>query len=143
MRYNRLKSLICLVAVVALLVGIGVIWAQEEDAAAVPADIPADALAVKNPQEATPQSVANGKQIFSSQCVMCHGETGDGKGALAARFEYQMPDFTSSVAQSNWTDGGLFYILTNGHGKMTGEGERLPEGTRWNLVNYVRTLAKN
>lgn len=144
MRYNRLKSLICLVAVVAVLVGIGVIRAQEEqDPAAVPAQIPADAKAVKNPQEATPQSVASGKQIYSSQCVMCHAETGDGKGALAARFKYQMPDFTSSEFQSDWTDGALFYVLTEGHGKMTGEGERLPDGTRWNLVNYVRTLAKN
>ena len=85
MRCNTLRSLFCLAAVVALFVGIGAIWAQEEhDPAVVPADIPDDAKAVKNPQEATPQSVANGKQIFSSQCVMCHGATGDGKGALAA-----------------------------------------------------------
>jgi mono/diheme cytochrome c family protein len=144
MQCNTLKSLSCLAAVVALFVGIGAIWAQEEqDPAAVPADIPADAKAVKNPHEATPQSIVNGKQIFSSQCVMCHGATGDGRGALADRFNYKMPDFTSAEVQANWSDGALYYVLTNGHGKMTGEGERLEEETRWDLVNYVRSLGKS
>jgi mono/diheme cytochrome c family protein len=144
MRCNTLKFLFCLAAVVALLVGIGAIWAQEEhDPAAVPPEIPADAKAMKNPREATPQSIANGKQIYTSQCEMCHGATGDGKGALASRFKYSMPDFTSAEVQTNWTDGALFYVLTNGHGKMTGEGERLEAETRWDLVNYVRALGKS
>jgi len=144
MRFNSLKILFCLAAVVALFVGIGAIRAQEEhDPEAVPAEIPAEAKAVKNPREATPQSIAGGKQIFSSQCAMCHGATGDGKGALASRFNYNMPDFTSAEAQSNWTDGELFYVLTNGHGKMKGEGDRLGPEIRWDLVNYVRTLGKS
>ena len=144
MRCNALKSLFCLVAVVALFVGIGAIWAQEEhDPATVPADIPADAKAQKNPHEATPQSIAGGKQIFTSQCVMCHGATGDGKGDLAGKFKYKMPDFTSAEVQANWSDGALYYVLTNGHGKMTGEGDRLTEETRWDLVNYVRSLGKS
>jgi mono/diheme cytochrome c family protein len=144
MRCNTLKILFCLAAAVALTVGIGAIRAQDEpDPATVPADIPADAKAVKNPREATPQSIAGGKQIFTSQCVMCHGATGDGKGDLAGRFNYTMPDFTSAEVQGNWTDGALFYVLTHGHGKMTGEGDRLEEETRWDLVNYVRTLGKS
>jgi hypothetical protein len=37
------------------------------------------------------------------------------------------------------TDGELFYIITNGRGKMTGgEGDRTKEMTRWNPVNLVR-----
>ena len=144
MRFNALRSLFCLVAIVGLSVGVGVIRAQQnQDPAAVPADIPADAKARKNPREATPQSIASGKQIFTSQCVMCHGAAGDGKGDLATKFKYNMPDFTSAELQDNWTDGGLFYVLTNGHGKMTGEGDRLVEDTRWDLVNYVRSLGKN
>jgi mono/diheme cytochrome c family protein len=131
------------VAAVVVSVGISAVWAQSEpDPAAVPSDIPKDARAVKNPREATPESIANGKQIYASQCVMCHGATGDGKGTLATRFNYKMPDFTSAEVQSEWTDGSMFYVLTNGHGKMSGEGERLGENTRWDLVNYVRSLGK-
>jgi mono/diheme cytochrome c family protein len=141
---NSSNSLICVVAIIALLAGIGVLWAAgEQDPADVPAEIPADAQKLKNPHEATPQSISNGKQIYSSQCVMCHGTSGDGKGDLAERFKYKMPDFTNSEAQGAWTDGALFYVLTHGHGKMSGEGERLEAETRWDLVNYVRSLGKS
>jgi len=144
MRCSSLKSLICVAAIAALLAGIGVLWAAEEqDAAALPPEIPADAKKLENPQEATPQSISNGKQIYGSQCVMCHGATGDGKGDLAERFKYKIPDFTSAEVQGAWTDGAFFYVLTHGHGKMTGEGDRLEAETRWDLVNYVRSLGKS
>jgi mono/diheme cytochrome c family protein len=116
-------------------------WAEApDDAAKVPSKIPAEAKAMKNPQEATEQSIADGKQIYSSQCAMCHGATGDGQGDLATRFGYEIPDFSQSSVQQGRTDGEWFFILTNGHGKMSGEGKRLSETTRWNLVNYIRTL---
>ena len=39
-------------------------------------------------------------------------------------------------------DGDLFYVLTNGHGDMPGEGEdRLSEKVRWNMILYLRSLA--
>jgi len=104
--------------------------------------VPEEAKQIKNPQEATPQSVANGKQIYSSQCTMCHGAKGDGKGDLATRFGYAMPDFSDPAVQKTTTDGELYWVVTNGHGKMSGEGQRLNEKTRWDLVNYLRTLAQ-
>jgi len=37
----------------------------------------------------------------------------------------------------------LFYIITNGRGKMAGgEGDRTKEDVRWNLVNVVRAFGK-
>jgi len=54
-----------------------------------------------------------------------------------------MPDFTSAQIQTDWTDGALFYVLTHGHGKMSGEGDRLEDETRWDLVNYVRSLGES
>jgi hypothetical protein len=39
------------------------------------------------------------------------------------------------------TDGELFFIITEGKGKMMGESDRQPEQMRWNLVNFVRSLA--
>ena len=74
---------------------------------------------------------------------MCHGANGDGKGDLAIRFGYKMPDFTNPEVQKSRTDGEYFYILSHGHGKMSGEEGRLGTTTRWNLVNYIRTLDKN
>jgi len=143
MHRRVLIPVVCLAVASAALLGVGVFWAQAEEksAAEVPAKIPDEEKRRENPQEATPQSIANGKQIFSSQCAMCHGATGDGKGDLAERIGYKMPDFADPNAQAARTDGEYFYIVTHGHAKMSGEGERLSEAIRWNLVNYIRSLA--
>jgi mono/diheme cytochrome c family protein len=39
-------------------------------------------------------------------------------------------------------DGELFYVIKNGKGKMPGEGDRAKDDDIWNLVIYVRGLAK-
>ncbi len=40
------------------------------------------------------------------------------------------------------TDGEIFYIIKNGKGSMTGEGERLKADDLWNMVVLVRSFAK-
>ena len=107
----------------------------------VPNDIPASARDVANPKKATKKSVDHGKLLFSSQCVMCHGELGAGDGDLVERFKMKIPDLTDPAFHGKWTDGQLFYVLSEGHGRMPTQ-NRFDEDTRWDLVNYVRTLVR-
>jgi mono/diheme cytochrome c family protein len=74
---------------------------------------------------------------------MCHGKDGDGKGDLAADMKVKLLDYTDPAALKDKTDGELFYIIKNGKGEMTGEGDRLKPDEMWNLVNYVRSFSKN
>ena len=132
--------------VLALAVSTVVIGAPPEqlDRARIPddLDIPAKASARKNPQTPTPENLAEGKKYFTSQCAMCHGADGKGKGDLAISLEMRVPDFTDANRGSKRTDGDLFYVLTNGHGDMPGEGEdRLSEKVRWNMILFMRSLA--
>jgi mono/diheme cytochrome c family protein len=54
-----------------------------------------------------------------------------------------MPDFTHLDALKGRTDGELFYIIRNGKGEdMPPEGDRAKDEDIWNMVNYVRSLAK-
>ena len=115
--------------------------AQEPDTAEKP--IPAEDVAKKNPVKATPESLAAAKKLFGYHCAMCHGAQGDGKGDLATDMKLQLKDWRDPKSLEKMTDGELFYIVTNGRGKMTGgEGDRTSEEVRWNLVNYVRSFAK-
>ena len=130
----------------ALAVSTVVIGAPPErlDRAKIPDDleVPAAASARQNPQRPTPENIAEGKKYFASQCAMCHGADGKGKGDLAISLGMRVPDFTDVQRGSNRTDGDLFYVLTNGHGDMPGEGEdRLSERVRWNMILYLRSLA--
>ena len=66
---------------------------------------------------------------------MCHGKNGDGKGELASEMKLDLHDWRDPKSIANMTDGELFYVVSNGRGKMRGgEGDRQKEVVRWNLV---------
>lgn len=104
--------------------------------------IPPEEVARKNPVTSSPADLAQAKHFYSSQCAMCHGEGGDGKGELVEAMKLKMRDWRDPAALEKMTDGELFYILTNGKGQMIGQGDRITAHSRWNLVNYIRTFAK-
>lgn len=73
---------------------------------------------------------------------MCHGKIGDGKGETARDMKLTVVDFTDPATLKDRTDGELFYIIKKGHQDMPPEGERVNTEGTWDLVNYVRSLAK-
>ena len=136
-----------------LLVGISAILAQQlnlqakggESQTADPAlaPIPADAVNKVNPVKPTPQGLAAAGKLYGYHCAMCHGKDGDGKGELALEMKLDLNNWRDAKSISKMTDGELFYIVTNGRGKMTGgEGDRTTEDARWNLVSLVRSFGK-
>ena len=116
---------------------------QNPQASESPAPIPAEDAAKKNPVKPTPEGTAEAKKLYGYHCAMCHGKAGDGKGDLAADMKLELKDWRNPESLAKMTDGELFYIITNGRGKMNGgEGDRTREELRWNLVNVVRAFAK-
>ena len=104
--------------------------------------IPDEAVHQANPVKPTPESIASGKKWWGYDCAMCHGKDGDGKGDIAADMKLKVTDFTDPATLKERTDGEIFYVIKNGKGDMPPEGKRMkPEGL-WDLVNYVRSLAK-
>jgi cytochrome c5 len=128
-----------------LLIGFSASFAQQNSKPAAepaPAPIPAEASAKVNPVMPTPEGLASAKKLYGYHCSMCHGKDGDGKGELAEQMKLNLHDWRNANSISKMTDGDLFYIITNGRGKMVGgEGDRTKEEVRWQLVNYVRSFA--
>jgi mono/diheme cytochrome c family protein len=94
----------------------------------------------KNPVAFSEESVEKGQKLFGTQCAMCHGKTGDGKGDLAAVMHVSPPDFTKPDTLAKRTDGELFVIINTGSASMPGEAKRLKENQTWDLVNFLRTF---
>ncbi len=115
--------------------------AQEKPGSEEPKMTPEDA-AKKNPVPPTPEGLAGARKLFGYNCAMCHGMSGDGKGDLAADMKLELRDWRDPSSLEKVTDGELFWVVSNGKGKMPGEGDRTPEKTRWNFVNLVRSFAK-
>lgn len=118
---------------------------QEEKApqaeAPKPLEIPEEEKVRKNPISAGPNSVEAGHRLYRSQCALCHGEKGDGRGELAQELKLTVPDFTSAAEQKKRTDGEFFYIITEGHDEMPAQKERLRPEQKWHLINFIRSLA--
>jgi len=102
--------------------------------------VPVSASRQPNPVKASPESIASGKKVYTYDCALCHGVTGDGKGD--APKEIKVPDLTDPATLKDRTDGDLFYIIKTGHGDMPPEGDRVKTDQIWDIVNYVRALAK-
>src|SRR5580693_2113143 len=115
---------------------------QQPAAAPAQSAIPADAAHMVNPVKPTAESQAHAKKQYGYDCAMCHGENGNGKGDLVGDMKLTLKDYTDPAALKDLTDGQIFYIIKNGKGQMPGEGDRAKPDDIWNMVIYVRSLAK-
>jgi mono/diheme cytochrome c family protein len=125
----------------ACIFAIGRIAAQEQ-APPPPWVAPDDAKKVKNPIPSSQENLAAGEQLFSDNCVLCHGEKGAGDGPGAKTIKVKPANFTDSKVQAE-TDGALFWKMSNGRGPMPAWKDVLTDEERWKLVNYIRKLGKD
>jgi mono/diheme cytochrome c family protein len=114
---------------------------QEKPGSTEPKMTPED-IAKKNPVPPTQEGTAGARKIYGYNCAMCHDKNGDGKGELAVDMKLELRDWRDPASLEKMTDGELFWIITNGKGKMPGEGDRSTDKVRWNMVNLVRSFSK-
>jgi mono/diheme cytochrome c family protein/putative copper export protein len=90
----------------------------------------------------TPESIRRGHDLFLTHCAVCHGTNGRGDGPAAAGLLQRPADLTASHTADH-TPGDIFWWVTHGLGlAMPGFGDQLSVEDRWDLVNFVRTLAR-
>jgi caa(3)-type oxidase subunit IV len=111
-----------------------------------PGDLEAHAASVKSklkdPWVATPELIAHGHELFSVNCVACHGAEGKGNGPAAASLNPHPRNFTSDAG---WVNGRsvsmVFKTLRDGvPGSAMASYSTLPVDDRWALVHYVLSL---
>ena len=102
-----------------------------------------EAARMKNPVTATPESLAEGKRLYLRHCASCHGANaagGSGNDLIPAA-----PDLTDKEWKHGSTDGEIFSVIKNGvppELNMVPFGDQLKDPDVWNVVNYIRSLAK-
>ncbi len=93
-----------------------------------------------NPVPRTRESVARGEGLYRIYCTPCHGVGGKGDGPVTPRF-IPPPDLTGPQIQGR-TDGHMSFYIGYGGAIMPAYAEALSVSERWDLVNYLRTLAQ-
>lgn len=99
--------------------------------------------APSNPIPADDGSILNGSQLYSINCVQCHGETGKGDGVIGAALVNPPADLTSARVVG-LSDGAIFVTISAGvPGRMPNLNENLNVRQRWDVVNYIRAVIQN
>ena len=112
------------------------------------AKAPDDFLTKTNPLSSSAGAIKAGKELFLKTaqpvaCVMCHGEQGDGKGLMGAALVPPPRNFTCGAMMRDIPDGQLFWIIKNGSpGTGMMSFASLPDEQVWQLIHYIRSLAK-
>jgi mono/diheme cytochrome c family protein len=96
-----------------------------------------------NPFSADPENISRGKDIYTTFCLVCHGETGSGDGHLYKSGLYPLQPRNLTDSESvGLKDGEIFHTITVGYSTMGAHGAQIQPDDRWKLVLYVRELQK-
>ncbi len=100
---------------------------------------PAEAAQRANPVPASEQSVSHGKQLYQTNCVSCHGATGEGDGPAGKALT--PPAANLKVMAPQHPDGDLAWKIAQGRGAMPPWKGALSENDIWDVVNYIKQFA--
>ena len=101
---------------------------------------PAAQARKRNPTSTTEASLNAGRKIYMKRCAACHGKTGNGDGHDAVDLGIHPAKFSSPKLREE-SDGALYWKITVGKKPMPDYGDRLSHTDRWNVINFLRTLA--
>jgi mono/diheme cytochrome c family protein len=104
--------------------------------------VPEEAKQLKNPFQPSAAALKSAREVYADKCAHCHGDTGKGDGQDASKYDPAPTDFTESKRMSEATDGELFYKISEGKKPMPVFKNKLSEDQRWELVLFIRSLAK-
>jgi len=104
-------------------------WKAPPSAANRPNPVPVNAI-----------TLAAGQKLYVNNCLTCHGPSGKGDGPGGAALEKRPADLGARI-KAGETDGALFWKISEGRSPMISWKGSLSETQRWELVNYIKSLA--
>lgn len=106
------------------------------------AEIPEEYAGLTNPTAADAASLTRGEEAYALYCTSCHGESGMGDGVAGAALD-PTPAALARTSQM-LGDDYLYWRISEGGSHfataMPAWDAALDEQTRWDLINYMRSL---
>jgi mono/diheme cytochrome c family protein len=83
------------------------------------------------------ETIEDGRGLYQTYCLVCHGANGKGDGPLVVAGKIPTPPAYSSVRVAAFPPGRLFHVVTMGTQKMPSYAALLTPGERWKVIAYV------
>lgn len=90
-----------------------------------------------NPYTPAARTLDEGKALFQTYCMVCHGERGAGDGPISGKIP--TPPSYLSDRLMKFPQGRIFHVITLGTGKMPSYATQLSTDERWKIVTYVHS----
>lgn len=105
---------------------------------------PPEADKIKNPFAGDKKSTDDGKALYQTYCIQCHGKEGHGDGRASQITQVKPTDHTLKKIQKQ-SDGSLYWKITEGKEELDMRPYKimLSDEERWALVNYIRSIEEN
>jgi mono/diheme cytochrome c family protein len=99
--------------------------------------------ALVNPRPLSLASLENGRRIYQTYCITCHGPGGNGDGPVSMTSAQRGPfaGVLPLAVVAARSDGHVYTTIRYGRRRMPSYG-RIPPNDRWDLVNYVRYMVQ-
>lgn len=78
---------------------------------------------------------AKGKELYTTTCMHCHGEKGDGNGSMVAAGSYTGAADLTALAIP---EGQMFYSIYYGKGAMGAHNSMVNKKEIWTLIHYIK-----
>jgi len=107
---------------------------------------------VNNPLPITDKGLAQGKELYTINCGICHGDKGDGAGYLVREadpakgitegvYPVQPANFLDQAFKDlGDTNGRYYHSIMYGKNLMGSYSDKLSYEERWNVIHYIRSL---
>lgn len=106
-----------------------------------PDSIEESAKLLQNPYESSDEILAEGKALWDTFCITCHGPEGKGDNALGEDKYPPVPNITEG-GYTEYADGHIFHRITFGGALMPAYGHAISADERWKIVHYLKELQK-
>lgn len=97
------------------------------------------ATTLVNELELSKENLQRGEKMYGVYCLQCHGEKGDGQGALYVNKKYPYPPASLlSEKMMPASEGDMYHVITVGHGIMAEHGSMIQPEDRWKITMYIK-----
>jgi mono/diheme cytochrome c family protein len=94
------------------------------------------------PLPVSAELIKRGQKVFTIDCAVCHGATGQGNGVTS---KYGLLGIANYHQEKYLTmaDGQIFNTITHGYNTMMAYGDKVTVKDRWAIIAYIRALQKS